>query len=640
MRIGIAVLSFGLLGSCVQRNFSQNKNNSNQNGSDDRCSQGVRLSDYASLTNQTCYTKSVERVGRNAMEDRRRLHPFVPCNDALLVSMASNRHGGKQESSRHFYDFDAAKEYLTGLKVDMKSATEAMLKDPSQPVRLQNGRFDNNPVFQSSIHQAMKQVIENAQERIYLNVMLFGGTWGLEVVRLALAQAQKVDAANKANGSGKKLQIFLMHDTKNVFVFRPEMDALWEQLMMASMQGPFSENLIALPSNIEERNTSAFPFGLEQVTGPLDGFVKMNLALTGTSDHTKIVVSDPFTENALMVVQSKNITDFNHTNYDEGLMLKGPIVSLSMHAYRRDMEIALQQAQKEQPELYQANVSKVQEWLDLDARAMNPKTGLVLAGKGKAEVRIAESNADDTVRNVQHNILKLIANAQKSIYIYNLLGYDPMVAKALADASKRTVNGQKLDIRILMDATLTYGLNKVGVWMIKREMMSKPGQDNLAPDAQTLEQIPVGPQVKWRRYLDPVMQATKTNEMINVEPQQHTKSIIVDDEYLLLGSANFDYNTLKGAFREFSVVVKDPKVAKESSEIFQSIWNDEKEAMTLAQLESIKFPKESGKKPLPSVVLREAMMLVDAESSRNNPLNPRNFDNEFMLQNPWSDKCY
>ena len=533
--------------------------------------------------------------------------------------MAASEFKSASGDSSSYYDFENAKNYLRGLKFDMQQLTQRMLENPEQELQTSRTvvvegverRFPENPVFQSPVHKGMVRVIKGAKEKLYINVMLFGGSWGLELVRQGLLRGI---AAEK---EGRDFQFILMHDMDNVFVFKPEMEPMWEELRKASLSGPYSKFFSVLESDISKRRTSAFPMGLDKITGPLDNVMEADLSLRGTSDHSKVVIADPFSNEAAMMVQSKNITDFNHTNFDEGLFIQGPFVGVAMHAFEKDISFALQLAEQKE-ETNPALVSRVQNWIDSIREAVSPNSSVRVAGQGESDVRVAENNADDSVRNTEHTLLKLINGANKNIRIYNMLAYHNNIARALADASKRL---SPHNVRIMLDATLTYPLNMLFLTMLRTQLNFRPASPR---EEAKLEQVKVnseGSSVRWRKFLAPVYQ--KDAGFIDVEPQQHTKTVIIDDKILLLGSANFDVNTMKGAFREFSVAVRGPEVARASAEIFDSLW---KGTATVDTAEIQKMKLAEGKKPIPDELRFPLVKGMQLEADRNNSLNPRNFD--------------
>ncbi len=331
---------------------------------------------------------------------------------------------------------------------------------------------------------------------------------------------------------------------------------------------------------------------------------------------------------------SKNLTDFNHTNYDEGILVYGPAASISMNAYRRDLELAVERAIK-QKKIDSSGLQQVESWLNLDSQATSRSSTLHVAGRGTAQVRIAQNNADDSVRNLEHNILKLIAGAGKNIRIYNLFSYHPTIAKGIADASKRL--GAK-NVRILLDSSMAYKPNNLFVAMLQKEMLYDANEEKSNYSIERMRAVHLDESVRWRKLLPPKHQ----NHLgfIDIAQQQHVKSIIIDDDKLLIGSANFDVNTLKGAFREFSLIVKEPQaagVASESADIFDKLWKSEIDS---AKSEDMKqAQKLLGIVPPSENLQFEATKIIEMEHTRNEGMNPRNLELQDSAGN-WKQDCY
>ena len=81
--------------------------------------------------------------------------------------------------------------------------------------------------------------------------------------------------------------------------------------------------------------------------------------------------------------------------------------------------------------------------------------------------------------------------------------------------------------------------------------------------------------IRWRAQLPGDTQNDGGTENPIEPQQQHVKTIIVDEKIVFGGSTNFDIASLAGAFREFSIAVKDKQAATESHENFNAIFSSE-----------------------------------------------------------------
>ena len=140
--------------------------------------------------------------------------------------------------------------------------------------------------------------------------------------------------------------------------------------------------------------------------------------------------------------------------------------------------------------------------------------------------------------------------------MYQFLAYSPSIAKALARAIRRGV-----EVRLLMDSIdQKVPLNNMLAVLMKEHGVS---QNQIEASIRWRSQLPGGTQFDF-------------GEEFPIEPQQqHTKTIIIDDQVTFAGSANFDIASLSGAFREFSVAVKDEETAAAAVERFDAIFESD-----------------------------------------------------------------
>jgi phosphatidylserine/phosphatidylglycerophosphate/cardiolipin synthase-like enzyme len=314
------------------------------------------------------------------------------------------------------------------------------------------------------------------------------------------------------------------------------------------------------------------------------------LHLAGKSDHSKIVIADAFTQRPSMWVASKNPTDNNLLNYDEGMVVKGPAAALAQLAFGPDLRLAAEQTLK--VEKYKGRATDrsrgvVTKWLGEMQRLSDGSQGAIACAPPPApgeaaqnvDIRWAENNGDDSVRNVEHTVLQLIRGAKKNVRMYNMLAYNPGVAEAFADAIARL--GSE-NVKMIIDQALTFTPN-----LIFHEMVgaARVHLNKTTPDVDAQARLNswdnsfrwrVG--LKSKRFDAPAQEGAY--KRIDIDQQQHSKTIIIDDETIFLGSANFDLITFGGSFREFSIAARtqqgDAKAREEvakATKIFDDIWN-------------------------------------------------------------------
>lgn len=544
------------------------------------------------------------------LDNSRKLTPWIPCNRAQLVSMASST----------LFNFDAAVDWVATKPLFDPKDIQSLLQDfaRGQGAETHGGERDGtqkqSPAVRSPNHQAMVKLIRSARKSIFFNAIIFGGEWATELIREMLLKNQN-----------EGVEIVILRDTENSFAFASELAPVWNALQEFGYR---KDGVTVIRSNIKERRISGIPFGSDQITKLFSPFAREGISLSGRSDHSKILVVDGFESEPAMFVSSKNPSDYNLLNYDESVIVEGPAAAAAQVAYIPDLKIALEQWRKDalsnpsQQNLSQEDQELLQRWFEKDrrVRSLDPSVQLVFKPAGGASVRILENNGDDSVRNVELGVLQLLANAKKNIRIYNFLTYNPRMARAIALAANRLGAG---NVRVLADATLTFGLNITFEKMLRQELValgSKVSVDDI---------------LKWRLTAPPRMFKSEPGR-VGITQQQHTKSIIVDDRDLLVGSTNFDFASMAGAFREFSVAIRNGRgkdlgvtektdPARESSRIFDAIWNDSSETVFSENMRSSGGPTAAR---VPSEKAQQALInIMRTEQDRLGALQPDNIEN-------------
>ena len=89
---------------------------------------------------------------------------------------------------------------------------------------------------------------------------------------------------------------------------------------------------------------------------------------------------------------------------------------------------------------------------------------------------------------------------------------------------------------------------------------------------------------KWRVLL-PVQEVAGRP---NLNQQQHTKTLIIDNTEVFLGSANQDVATFEGDFREFSVSIRNSDAVTQSVSNFNSVFANSAATMPVNTFQSDK----------------------------------------------------
>lgn len=537
----------------------------------------------------SCYATGLAGSARtDPLPDSRKLTPWIPCNEVKLVSMASNA----------TFDFDSAIRFT---EAKNSFSIEQIRSELAEPDRALPG-LAAHPALSSPHHKAMVELIRSAKESIFFNAIIFGGAWGSEIIREMMLKHQQ------------GVSVTILRDTENAFAFASELNPVWTELKAFGLR---SERFTVLRADIDSRPLSAIPLGIDQITRRLSGLVGDGVSLSGRSDHSKILIVDAFTPTPSMLVASKNPSDYNLLNYDESALVRGPAAAAAMIDYIPDLKAAQALAQREARSKRSEQMSTEDEdhlkrIYAASERAKDPSThGLRFKSMGPSAVRLSSNNVDNTVQNTEMSVLQLIAGAQKNLRIYNFLTYNPKVARAVAQAIQRLGADQ---VRVLSDATLTYALNITFADMLRDEL-------KILGEPHDADRIQAS--LRWRLTRPPV-HFDKTSGRIDITQQQHTKSIIVDDDVIYLGSTNFDYASLGGAFREFSIAIRDKRAATSSAALFDALWKDHLEAVSTEEIQKSGGPTGAFTPPAP---LRSAFInLIKAEQNRLGALDPSQLD--------------
>ena len=189
-----------------------------------------------------------------------------------------------------------------------------------------------NPILEQPIAGSLRETIRSADETLFVDIFLMGGTWGLDIAAELLLAAER------------GVKVTLVRDTDNRFSSGFEMDPLWEAVERHSHDNP---NLTVMRSQIKKR-PSGLPFGLENITRLFDGLVDAPLSLEAKSDHSKVVIADGLSRTPQMWVGSKNTVDSGGAYfYDDVMRIRGPAAAASLISYLPDMELAFELAMDE-----------------------------------------------------------------------------------------------------------------------------------------------------------------------------------------------------------------------------------------------------------------------------------------------------
>ena len=514
------------------------------------------------------YLRPDHSCTRGAIEQKRQLYPWIPCNRVERVDTEEDL----LETNGQIYQWLAQEKRFDA------AATQQTLE---RPALLPSSSADN-PILRGAIVRTITGMIRSAKETVFLDIFLVGGTLGVEIAReLTLA-------------ADRGVEVIILHDTETVFAVRSESEPLWRDLRAHAQ---LHEKMVALRADIHQR-PSAIPFGMQAVlTALLDPDKKGDVAMEGRSDHSKLLVVDGFTDQARLLVSSHNLVDSAAAYFhDEAVLVEGPAAVVSQLLFQRDLELA--RALGEQENALSGNdLVQIDAWLRR-GRVRWQSDSLPVSPRGDTKVQALEANGDDSVRNLEHAILALIGNAGHSVALYGRLAYNVTLAEALSNAMKRGV-----EVRVILDRSSPTALKMNSIL------------PRLLVDLGAIRREKDAP-VRWHTPL-PTILFPAEKERPPLVQEIHAKSLIVDGEWSVFGSSNFDGPSWSGGSREFSAAVADPQTARQALSLFDRLWSsDELTAPHAAVLGQLPF----GTNPLRSL----GIMVLQKEADRTLSIRPSN----------------
>ncbi|NRA65331.1 MAG: phosphatidylserine/phosphatidylglycerophosphate/cardiolipin synthase family protein [Pseudobacteriovorax sp.] len=473
----------------------------------------------------------------SAEANKRKLYRPIPCNNVVRVFSDPDTFGPTTSNdldaileSNHFQIF---RNWL--------GETDRFQDSLDLLAEIEGGRL-GNPILDTAHALAIKSLIQGAKSSLFIDIFLFGGTWGVDI------------AGDVLDAAARGVEVVIIHDTESVFAVGNEVRPLWNELRQLAAVTP---NLVALDSNITPPGRpSSVPFGIQGILGGL-GLGSGDINIEGYSDHSKLIIADAIYSTGMadymdelepkVLISSKNWVDSAASTYhDESVIVSGPAAVAAMFHYREDIFFALQQRLQSGPNLDRSDRGLVESWLEkldrFDAVAALPVKNL-----GTISVEPIQVNGNDSVRNLDAGIITKIAQARTSIDLYGKLAYGDSFAKALGEAMRRGVR-----VRVILDQQKPGNLNTLLPILLSR--YSGIREKNL--------------EVYWHLPFRPAL-ATDDDGRTDLFQEIHAKTIIIDQKLSLFGSTNFDSLTWAGGFREYSAWIYDEGIAKESAAMFQ-----------------------------------------------------------------------
>lgn len=430
------------------------------------------------------------------------------------------------------------------------------MKMPLSPEDSGHIVFQQDPIFIK-----IREMIDSAEDSIFIDIFLFGGTIGGTLSR------HLIDETIKKRKKNPNFKALLLHDFATNYNMKPEMMPIFEYIRDRIKNEPeVAASVFLLQANIQ-RHPPGIPFGITDIIPKTKATFKTaesrNTYYESKIDHSKVIVVDAQTEHPRAYFGSKNWSDHSGGYYyDDAIYIEGPAAAVVQASYYDDIEAALTEDPKERAWMYFKEqgfgndhyLSRKKEILSWIKIKRNSYPAL-----GREPVRLAEANVDGKIKNVRNILIDMISKAQKRIYMEQLFIYDKYIVEALI---KRKKQKQSLDIRILADHNDNFGMNGLPNTIFFRELADA----GIALRARRTVGVPV---------------VFPNGKRVEYHQENHRKITAVDGITLLGGSSNLNPDTLQGSFREFGAQIWSRREIARFEKQFLADWDNNELTMSL-----------------------------------------------------------
>lgn len=466
---------------------------------------------------------------------------FIPGNDVELLS--------ENVRSRDRIDWFNERVIFNGGTLDWDAPYMRMPRGPDDT----GGHicFREDPIY-----MRIREMIDSAEDSIFIDIFLFGGTLGGTIARHLIEQTIE---KRKHNPDFRTL---ILHDFATDYNMKPEMMPVFTYIrdrINESRDRGDDIGVILLQANIL-RHPPGIPFGLSKIVPRTEATFRtleqQSTYYESKIDHSKVIVVDAHADRPQAWFGSKNWTDHSGGYYfDNALYVRGPAAALVQASYYDDIDAALTTDPEEQSWFYfKEDGFDNKQWLSERDEILEwfriKRDTYPIAGDDV--MRLSEANVDGHISNTRNMLIDMILYAEKNIYMEQLFIYDAYIADALI---KRKLQKPDLDVRIIADHNGNFGMDGFPNTVFLREL------------------IDAGIPVRARNTVG--FDFTFPNgEKHTYHQENHRKITSVDGEALICGSSNLNPDTLQGSFREFGAQIFNRAEIEKFEEAFRQDWAD------------------------------------------------------------------
>lgn len=428
----------------------------------------------------------------------------------------------------------------------------------------------NNAIFPELLH-----AIRSAKHSIFLDMFFLGGNFGVAMVRELVARADQ------------GIKVFVLHDTQNAFDYAPEIEPVFNFLVAHARVRP--QNLVIAPSFIFAHRTGLPAYADTAIPDTLveGAWARARGAIEhlpanfpkAKSDHSKVLIIDGAGRWAdstpVAYIGSKNWTDSSGVmTFDEVIRIAGPAAVAAQNDYYWDFWYGLRAGGNGiAPMTNSAEIER--KLVDFDVldrrfdgtsgRAVATRQELLRVGAQAADltVRLGHNSFDSSHLSVIDQDIAIIRGAKKQILISDQFLYDRRITEELLERAR----DPQFQIYILLEP-IAKNSNQEAT-----EMGGFPNTLYLDQLMYSELELDAAGQVARRTLRQNIHVRWK---LIPEDPlfheEYHMKTISADgftasgervpgagQPVVISGSANKDFMTLLGAFREMQAEAYDPR---------------------------------------------------------------------------------
>lgn len=463
---------------------------------------------------------------------------IIPGNEAELIS--------ENKTDLKRITWFAKKSVLKGTPLDFNAPYIEM---PLRP------RDDGHPSFKEDpIFIKLKEVIAQAQDSIFIDIFLMGGTLG------ATLSEYLINTVKEKTLTNPNFKVLILHDFSSHGEINSEVMPIFTYLKEQREKNTLLKKHLFLLQSNSQRHPPGVPFGMSPLYRQHQQKKKSSPYQESRLDHSKILVVDGNSPHAKAYYGSKNWTDHSGGyHYDDVFYIEGPAANLAQASYYRDIQAALTESPEELSNFFLINEGfSNKEYLERKEEILNAFKITIkdVPIKGKISLRIAETGVDAVIRNTRNILIDMISRARINIYMEQLFLYDRYIVDSLIKAK---IERPDLDIKVILDHNHSFNMNGLPNTLFIKDLKK------------------YGIEVRSRK----TFKLTRNDNKGFYHQENHRKMTSIDGRILLGGTSNINPDSLQGSFREFGAQVFSRKLASEFNRRFIKAWKDPKKTQNM-----------------------------------------------------------